>query len=56
MESGDVVALMHGSSLPLILRAIDSHYIIMGPCYVHGIMDGENLEWDELTFTTIDLR
>ncbi|KAK5684751.1 hypothetical protein LTS10_002825 [Elasticomyces elasticus] len=38
---GDVVTILMGAQLPIILRRVDSHYILIGEAYVHGIMDGE---------------
>jgi hypothetical protein len=38
---GDVVTILMGAQLPIILRGVDSHYVLIGEAYVHGIMDGE---------------
>jgi len=41
-QEGDVVALLFGSNVPFLVRPTDStDYELVGPCYVHGIMDGE---------------
>lgn len=47
---GDVVAVLIGSEIPFVLRRIQTtsgsstaQYRIVGPCYVHGFMDGEAL-------------
>jgi hypothetical protein len=50
---GDCIAILGGGNLPFVLRPTgDNHYRLVGPCYVHGIMDGEafpedpdELEW-----------
>ena len=53
-EVGDHIVLLSGASLPFVIRPIEGHYSLVGPCYVHGqgIMDGEawphsqsELEW-----------
>jgi hypothetical protein len=43
-EEGDLVAIFFGLRVPYVLRplAVDT-YKLIGPCYVHGIMDGEGL-------------
>ncbi|KAH7400203.1 hypothetical protein BKA64DRAFT_477296 [Cadophora sp. MPI-SDFR-AT-0126] len=41
LQPGDVVAMLFGGNVPYILRPVDNHYILVGECYVHGIMNGE---------------
>ena len=42
-EEGDLVCILHGCSVPVILRprSPGTGYIFIGECYVHGMMDGE---------------
>jgi hypothetical protein len=41
---GDVVAILLGCRCPVVLRPCsDSLFLIIGECYVHGLMDGEIL-------------
>lgn len=40
-QLGDRMALLTGGRLPLVLRPYKHHFTLFGPCYVHGIMDGE---------------
>lgn len=40
-EVGDCIALLSGGRFPFVLRPIGDHYCLIGPCYVHGIMNGE---------------
>ncbi|KAJ6779832.1 hypothetical protein PWT90_08796 [Aphanocladium album] len=42
-QQGDVVCVMHGCSVPVILRKTPSaaEYIFVGACYMYGFMDGE---------------
>ena len=40
-EVGDIICALFGCDTPLVLRPINDHYILIGECYVHGLMDGE---------------
>lgn len=40
-EVGDYIAILAGGKFPFVLRPIGDHYCFIGPCYVHGIMNGE---------------
>jgi hypothetical protein len=42
--SGDLVCVLSGCYLPLLLRRPDSHYVLVGHCFVLGLMDGEGVE------------
>jgi len=51
-EVGDFIVVLAGGDYPFVLRPTGDHYRLVGPCYVHGIMDGEafpedpeELEW-----------
>ena len=46
-EVGDRIMILSGSNVPFVLRSVDDHYRLIGPCYVHGIMDGEAWPEDE---------
>ena len=56
-QVGDRIVVLSGSPVPFMLRTVEGHYKLIGPCYVHGggIMDGlafpENL--DELEWFSI---
>jgi Heterokaryon incompatibility protein (HET) len=46
--AGDLVVVFFGGRVPFILRQHESHHVILGECYVHGIMDGETISsWYE---------
>jgi hypothetical protein len=50
---GDIITVISHSSVPLVLRhASDSHYKLVGECYIHGIMDGkaigQDVEWEAI--------
>jgi hypothetical protein len=41
-ETGDCIRVFQGSSVPHVLRpARNRHYVLVGDCYVHGILKGE---------------
>lgn len=51
-ETGDCIAVLTGGRVPFVLRPMGDYYYLVGPCYVHGVMDGEafsedldELEW-----------
>jgi hypothetical protein len=52
-EIGDVVCVLPSLGVPLVLREIPTNessmkqYMLIGPSYVHGIMDGEVIRWVE---------
>ena len=48
-QQDDLIALFLGCDNPILLRALNSprHYKVVGACYVHGIMEGEAMEWLE---------
>jgi hypothetical protein len=39
--------VLSGSNVPFVLRPVEDHYRLIGPCYVHGIMGGEAWPKDE---------
>ncbi|KAF4468634.1 heterokaryon incompatibility [Fusarium albosuccineum] len=44
MKEGDLVVVIFGLSLPFVLRQSQTDadkFLVVGPCYVHGIMEGE---------------
>ncbi len=41
MEVGDIVCVLFAGKLPFCLRPRKGHYISVGQCYVHGLMEGE---------------
>ncbi|KAF7504440.1 hypothetical protein GJ744_002244 [Endocarpon pusillum] len=44
LESGDVVCIFPDTPVPLVLRPVDDYFLLVGECYVDGIMDGEEAE------------
>ncbi|KAF4630014.1 hypothetical protein G7Y89_g8121 [Cudoniella acicularis] len=54
LESGDVVCIIPLLSVPLVLRPVDDHFLLVGECYVDGIMDSE--EANAAKMRTIELH
>lgn len=46
---GDCICILHGSSVPLILRRCENakEYTVMGQCYYESWMYGEKVDWEE---------
>jgi len=44
LETGDVVCVLFGSKVPFCLRPMGERYLLVGECYVHGLMKGEAME------------
>lgn len=42
-----MVAVFKGGLVPYILRSSEDKFSFIGDCYVHGIMNGEIMEWEE---------
>ncbi|KAK5101489.1 hypothetical protein LTR70_000782 [Exophiala xenobiotica] len=41
VETNDMVFVLKGCKMPVLLRKVDSHYELVGPSQIPGIMDGE---------------
>ncbi|KAI0402997.1 heterokaryon incompatibility protein-domain-containing protein [Xylaria palmicola] len=41
LEAGDIVCVLFGSKVPFCLRPMGGRYLLVGECYVHGLMKGE---------------
>jgi len=46
-QLGDIITVLHGSSVPAVLRPQGDVYNLVGVCYVDGIMYGEAVDWEE---------
>lgn len=41
-QRGDIICIFYGGNVPFVVRPRGGNqYIFLGPCYIHGIMDGE---------------
>jgi hypothetical protein len=43
VQRGNLVCIFGGVDTPLIIRAVDGGWRLVGEAYVHGIMDGESV-------------
>ena len=41
----DLVCIIMGCDVPLILRPVENHFVLIGDCYVEGIMEGEAMDF-----------
>ncbi|KAH8721650.1 heterokaryon incompatibility protein-domain-containing protein [Ilyonectria robusta] len=46
-EVGDEIVIFNGGKLPFVVRSEGDNFKVVGPCYVHGIMDGEAFPMNE---------
>ena len=57
MQPGDVVCVFLGGRVPWVIRQMsESSYILVGECYVHGLMDGEVMATQHLPIQEIILQ
>ncbi|KAK5189759.1 hypothetical protein LTR47_007690 [Exophiala xenobiotica] len=54
--AGDSVCIILGCPTPFVLRQVDEYHRVVGPCYVHGLMDGQALEADYWKEEDIEIR
>ena len=53
-QEGDIIAILYGLSVPVVLRQIhgtpdgDNVFILIGECFIYGMMDGEALRFKEV--------
>jgi Heterokaryon incompatibility protein (HET) len=43
-ESGDLLCVISGCRVPMLIRPHGDHHVIVGSCYVQGLMDGESAD------------
>jgi hypothetical protein len=54
-KEGDIICVLYGSEVPYILRRIEGGgYMVVGECYINGIMHGEALS--DVRFRTEEFR
>jgi len=46
-QKGDVIGVHLGCTMPVVLRPVGDHFRVVGECYIHGLMEGEAMEWLE---------
>jgi hypothetical protein len=52
----DLVCLPYGSKVPFVFREMSDHYLNIGECHVHGVMNGEALAWNDIQEVEFVLR
>jgi hypothetical protein len=44
MQEGDIICVPFGGKVPFSLKPLGDQYLLVGECYVHGLMDGEAMD------------
>lgn len=44
LEEGDMICVIPGCNVPLLIRKEGDHHLLVGECFVWGLMDGEALQ------------
>jgi hypothetical protein len=44
MRKGNCICVLFGSKIPFMMRKVDDHFILLGECFVLGLMDGEAID------------
>ena len=55
-QSTDVVCVLLGGSVAYVLRTAGDHFLLVGECYIHGFMNGEALQGDNVKIQDFVLR
>jgi hypothetical protein len=55
-KAGDYVCIILGCDVPFIVREDDGKYVLVGECYIHGIMDGEAMDMEKYKIQDIILK
>jgi len=55
-QKDDTICIFSGSSVPHIIRELpNGNYHLVGEAYIHGIMDGEVMDWEGIEWKDIRL-
>ncbi|KAF8859539.1 hypothetical protein BDZ45DRAFT_650039 [Acephala macrosclerotiorum] len=44
VKDGDIICKIYGCRWPCVIRKVDSHYVLVGACWVLGFMDDQGLD------------
>ncbi|RDW75436.1 hypothetical protein BP6252_06578 [Coleophoma cylindrospora] len=54
-RKGDLIAIINGAAYPFVVRAVPGahFFLLVGPCYTHGIMQGMKYEGEDIETITL---
>lgn len=54
-RKGDIIAIINGSAYPFVIRTVPGvrFYLLVGTCYVHGVMQGMKYEGEDIEYITL---
>jgi hypothetical protein len=44
IQPGDQICVLFGARVPFVIRRSGDHWLLVGECYLHGLMNGEAIE------------
>lgn len=63
LQENDVVVVLRGGTVPFLLRRVsvmgngpEGGWVLVGECYVHGLMDGEKWETEGVEEEVFSIR
>jgi hypothetical protein len=56
MQPGDLICVFLDGSVPWVIRQDGEDYVLIGECYVHGIMNGEIIHTEGIPVQNILLN
>ena len=56
MQPGDLICVFLGGPVPWVIRQDGEEYVLIGECYVYGLMDGEVMDTEHLPVQDIVLK
>ncbi len=55
-EPDDVISILLGAQTPFVLRQQDDEWILLGECYIHGMMNGEAFDKPGISHQVFEIR
>ena len=46
--AGDLICVLYGGRVPYVLRPCEIGYSLIGECYIHGLMNGEAMDMEQM--------